>query len=145
MKPKKFSPALIILVGLLVIAVVAIGIVVNPPPAMFVAPQNAAAGAHDAKDAQHSDELPKEDMKKKMMEEREKMQKMQEMQHVKGKADPVNPDVIKVDNSFFRENMPGAAGQAEMETRVVKQRVEYKAAMEARKKDMEALKPKESK
>ena len=145
MKPKKFSPALIILVGLLVIAVVAIGIVVNPPPAMFVAPQNSAAGAHDSKDPEHSDELPKEEMKKKMMEERGKMQKMQEMQHVKGKPDPVNPDAIEVNNSFFRENMPGAAGQAQMETRVAKQRVEYKASMEARKKDIEALKPKEAK
>ena len=143
MKQKKFSPALIVLVGLLVVAVVAISIVVNPPPAMPAAlPNPAAAGKPDA---QHSDELPKEAMEQKMKQERKAMEKMQQRQHVAGKPDPVNPDAIKVDNSFFREVKPGAAGQAEMESKIVKQREEYKASMAARKKELEALTAKEAK
>ena len=137
MKQKKFTPTTIILIGLLVGAVIAISIVVNPPPALPPPVQSPADIAKGAEDQKHAGEVDQAKMQQKMKDEREKMKSMQ-TSVARSTKNVSNPDAIEVTNKFFLTTKPGAAGQAEVEARTSKDRAAYKEFMEEQRKKMAA-------
>lgn len=127
--PKRFTPTTFILVVLLIGAVMGISILVNPRPAMPEAPPSPEQVAVQQKQSEASAATEKENMMKKMREEKIRMAESSKLSRKLGSTTPVvkNPDAIDVDNKFFRDHAPGSAGQKQEAANLVELKKQFKA------------------
>ena len=130
--PKRFTPTTLILVVLLLGAVMGISVLVNPRPAMPEAPPSPEQIAIQQKQSESTAATEKENMMKKMREEKVKMAESSKLASKLGSSTPVvnNPDAIIVENTFFQNHAPGRAGQKQEAENLIVQKKKFKAYQE---------------
>ncbi len=130
--PKRFTPTTFILVVLLIGAVMGISILVNPRPPMPEAPPSPEQIALQKKQSETTAATEKENMMKKMREEKIRMSEASKFASKIGSSTPIvkNPDAIDVDNKFFRDHAPGSAGQKQEAVNLIEQKKQFKAYQE---------------